>query len=106
MVSQHTFTGVRLSVPTAFGVVATSWPFARISIGMDGVELISTFPLRSEWYSPVTAITSVRADRHRVVLGRSDGSRAYFRFFSWCHDDLISSLVECGLRVEHADNVT
>jgi hypothetical protein len=105
VVTQHTFTGVRLSVLTAFGVVATSWPFARISIGEDGVELISTFPLRSEWYSPLDVITSVTADGHRVVFGRTDGSTACFRFFSWSHDVLVSALVECGLRVEHVDNV-
>ncbi len=105
MATQHTFTGVRLSVPTAFGVVATSWPFARISIGENGVELISTFPLRSEWYSPLDEITSVKADGHRVLIGRTDGGSACFRFFAWSHDVLVSALVECGLRVEHVDNV-
>jgi len=105
VVTQHTFTGVRLSVPTVFGVVATSWPFARISIGEDGVELISTFPLRSEWYSPLDVITSVKTDGHRVLFGRTDGSTACFRYLSWSHDALVSALVECGLRVEHVDKV-
>ncbi len=103
--TQHTFAGVRLSVPTVFGVVATSWPFARISIGDNGVELISSFPLRSEWYSPLDLISSVTADGQRVLFGRADGSTACFRFFSWSHDGLVSTLVECGLRVEHVDNV-
>ncbi len=97
--------GVRLSIPTVFGVVATGWPFARISIGEDGVELISAFPLRSEWYSPLDEITSVKADRHRILIGRTDGGTACFRFFSWSHDVLVSALVECGLRVEHVDNI-
>ena len=105
VVTQHTFTGLRLSVPTAFGVVATSWPFARISIGEDGVDLISTFPLRSEWYASLDEITSVKTDEQRVRFGRRDGSIAYFRVFSWSHDDLISALVEWGLRVEHVDEV-
>lgn len=105
VVTQHTFAGVRLSVPTAFGVVATSWPFARISIGEDGVDLISTFPLRSEWYSPLDVIDSVKADGQRFRFGRTDGSTACFRVFSWRHDVLVSALVECGLRVEHVDKV-
>jgi hypothetical protein len=106
VVTQRAFAGVRLSVPTAFGVVATSWPFARISIGDEGVDLISTFPLRSEWYSPLEAITSVKADGHRVLFGRADGSTACFRYFSRSHEDLVSALAECGLRVEQVDTVT
>lgn len=105
MVTQHTFMGVRLSVPTAFGVVGTSWPFARISIGEDGVELISILPHRSEWHAPLDEITSVKADGQRVLIGRTDGSSACFRFFSWSHDVLVSAFAECGLRVEHVDNV-
>jgi hypothetical protein len=105
VVIQHTFTGVRLSVPTAFGAVATGWPFARISIGEDGVDLLSTFPLRSEWYSPLDAITSVRTDGHRIALRRADDSIAFFRFFGWSRDSLISALVECGLHVERIDKI-
>lgn len=105
VVNQRKFTGVRLSVPTAFGVVGSGWPFARISIGEDGVDLISTFPLRSEWYSPLDLITSVKADGHRAVFRRRDGSTACFRFFSRSHDVFVSALVECGLRVESVDNV-
>jgi len=105
VVTRHTFTGVRLSVPTAFGVVATGWPFARLSIGEEGVELISTFPLRSEWYSPLEVITLVKADGQRVLFGRTDGSTACFRCFSWSHDALVAALVDCGLRVEHVDKV-
>ena len=105
VVTQHTFTGLRLSVPTAFGVVATSWPFARISIGEDGVDLISTFPLRSEWCASLDEITSVKTDGQRVRFGRRDGSIACFRHFSWSHDGLVSALVGCGLRVEHVDEV-
>jgi hypothetical protein len=103
--TQRTFTGIRLSVPTDFGVVATGWPFARISIGEEGVELISTFPLRSDWYSPLSGITLVEADGHRVLFGRTDGSTACFRYFSRSHEVLVSALVECGLRVEQVEQV-
>jgi hypothetical protein len=105
VVNRHTFTGIGLSVPTAFGVVATSWPFARISIGEEGVELMSTFPLRSEWFSPLDMITSVKADGRRISFGRTDGSTAFFKFFSWSHDVAVSALIESGLQVEHVDNV-
>jgi hypothetical protein len=98
--------GVRLSVPTAFGIVATSWPLARISIGENGVELISSFPLRSDWYSPLDEITSVKADGHSTLIARADGSIASFRFFSWNHDAIVAALLECGLQVEHVDTVT
>lgn len=104
--TQHTFTGVRLAVPTAFGVVATGWPLARISIGENGVELISSFPLRSEWYAPLDEITSVKADRHSLRVARADGSTALFRFWSWTHDAIVDALVDCGLQVEHVDKVT
>ena len=69
------------------------------------MDLISTFPLRSEWYASLDEITSVKTDEQRVRFGRRDGSIAYFRVFSWSHDDLISALVEWGLRVEHVDEV-
>lgn len=101
--TRRRFTGVNFSVPTAFGEVTTGWPFSRISIGEDGVELISTFPLRSEWYSPLDEITSVKAAGSRIMFGRADGSSACFRSFGWNRDALVSTLVECGLRVEHVD---
>jgi hypothetical protein len=100
------FMGVRLSVPTAFGVVATSWPFARISIGEEGVELIARYPLRSEWYSPIDEIALVKADRHSALIARADGSIAWFRFFSRTHDAIVAALAGCGLQVEHVDKVT
>jgi hypothetical protein len=98
--------GVRLSVPTAFGINATGWPFARISIGEDGVELIATFPLRSEWYSPLDEIAFVKADGHRALIARADGGTACFRFFGWNHDAVVAAFAGCGLRVEHVDEVT
>jgi hypothetical protein len=97
--------GVRLSVPTDFGINATGWPFARISIGEDGVELIATFPLRSEWYSPLDEIAFAKADEHRVLIARADGSTACFRFFRWKHDAVVAAFAGCGLQVEHVDNV-
>ena len=100
------FMGVRLSVPTAFGIVATSWPFARISIGEDGMELIARYPHRSEWYSPLDEIAFVKADEHSALISRADGSIACFRFFSWNHDAIVAALVGCGLQVEHVDKVT
>lgn len=104
--TQHTFIGVRLSVPTTFGILATGWPFAQISIGEDGVELIARFPLRSEWYSPLDEIALVKADGYRALFARADGSTASFRFFSWNHDAIVAALVGCGLPVEHVDKVT
>jgi hypothetical protein len=98
--------GVRLSVPTPFGINATGWPFARISIGEDGVELIATFPLRSEWYSPLDEIAFVKADEHRALFARADGSVGCFRFFRWNHDAIVAALVGSGLQVEHVDKVT
>jgi hypothetical protein len=98
--------GVRLSVPTAFGIVATGWPFARISIGEDGVELIARCPLRSEWYSPLDEIAFVKADGHNALIARADGGIGCFRFFSWNHDAIVTALVGCGLQVEHVDEVT
>jgi hypothetical protein len=98
--------GVRLSVPTAFGINATGWPFARISIGENGVELIATFPLRSEWYSQLDEIAFVKADGHRAHIARVDGSTAYFRFFSWTHDAVVAAFTGCGLQVELVDTVT
>jgi hypothetical protein len=98
--------GVRLSVPTAFGGNATGWPFARISIGDNGVELIATFPLRSEWYSPLDEIAFVKADGHRVLIARADGSSAYFRFFRWNHDAVVAAFAGCDLHVEYVDDVT
>jgi hypothetical protein len=95
--------GVHLAVPTAFGEITTGWPFARISIGEDGVDLISSFPLRSEWYAPLDEITSVKADGSKVRFARADGRTASFRFFSWNRDALVSTLLECGLRVDHID---
>jgi hypothetical protein len=105
VVAQQSFAGVRLSVPTAFGAVSTSWPFARISIGEDGVELISSLPLRSEWYSPLEEITSVRVDGQTALIARADGSTPSFRFFSRSHDAIVAALLECGLRVEDVDTV-
>ena len=105
MVAQHTFMGVRLSVPTAFGILATGWPFAQISIGEDGVELIARFPLRSEWYSPLDEIALVKADGRCALFARTDGSTACFRFFSWNHDAIVTALVGCGLHVEHVDTI-
>jgi hypothetical protein len=104
--TQHAFMGLRLSVPTPFGVVGTSWPLARISIGENGVELISSLPLRSEWYSPLDEITSVKADGHSALITRADGSVGCFRFFSRNHDAIVAALLECGLQVEHVDTVT
>jgi hypothetical protein len=104
--AQHTFMGVHLSVPTVFGNITTSWPFARISIGDDGVELIARFPLRSEWCSPLDEITFVKADGHSALVARADGGIARFRFFSWNHDSIVAALVGCGLQVEHVDTVT
>jgi hypothetical protein len=98
--------GVRLSVLTAFGINATGWPFARISIGENGVELIATFPLRSEWYSPLDEIAFVKADGHRALIARADGSNACFRFFSWNHDAVVAAFAGCGLQVEYVDKVT
>jgi hypothetical protein len=106
VVDQRTFSGVQLAVPTAFGLITTSWPFARISIGEQGVELIASWPLRSEWYSPLADITSVREDGHRVSFARNDGGSAYFRFWSWNHDEIVAALLECGLYVERVERVT
>ena len=100
------FMGARLSVPTAFGIIATSWPFARISIGEDGVELIARYPLRSEWYSPLDEVAFVKADRRSALIARADGSIACFRFFSWNHDAIVAALDGCDLQVEHVDKVT
>ena len=104
--TQHTFMGVRLSVPTTFGIIATGWPFARISIGDDGVELIARFPLRSEWYAPLDEIAFVKADGQSALIGRADGGSARFRFFRRNHDAIVAALVGCGLQVEHVDKVT
>ena len=101
--AQRRFAGVHLSVPTAFGEITTGWPFARISIGEIGVDLLSTFPLRSEWFSPIDEITWVHASGHRLLFGRLDRRTASFRPFSWNRDAVVSALVECGLRVEQID---
>jgi hypothetical protein len=106
VVTTRTFGGVRLSVPTAFGILATGWPFARISIGEDGVELIAILPRRSEWYSELDDITSVKADAQNVLLGRADGGIARFRFCNRDHDAIIAALVECGLSVEHVESIS
>jgi hypothetical protein len=105
VVPEHTFNGVRLSVPTAFGIVATHWPLARLSVGENGVELISGLPLRSEWYSPLNEIASVMVEGHSVVFARADGGTASFSFFSWKHEAIVAALVECGLQVEHVEGV-
>jgi hypothetical protein len=97
--------GVHLSVPTTFGIIATSWPFAGISIGEDGVELIARCPLRSEWYSPLDEIAFVKADGRSALIARADGSIARFRFFSWNHDAIVAAFVGCGLPVEHVDKI-
>jgi hypothetical protein len=98
--------GVRLSVQTPFGILGTGWPFARISIGQNGVEFISILPLRSEWFSPIDEIISVKADGHSAIFARADGGMACFRFFSWKHDAIVAALIECGLNVEHAEAIT
>jgi hypothetical protein len=97
--------GVRLSVPTAFGIIATGWPFARISIGEEGVELIARCPLRSEWYSPLEEIAFVKTDGHSALVARSDGSTACFTFLRRSHDAIVAALVGCGLRVEQVEHV-
>ena len=106
MAKVRTFSGVRLSVPTAFGILATGWPFARISIGEDGVELIAILPRRSEWYSKLSDIISVEADRHNVLIARADGGTARFRFWNRDHDAIIAALVECGLSVKQVENIS
>ena len=100
------FSGVRLSVPTAFGILATSWPFARISIGDDGVELIAILPRRSEWYSQIGDIVSVKADAQNVLVARSDGGTARFRFWTRDHDAIVAALAECGLSVEQVEHIS
>ena len=102
----RTFSGVRLSVPTAFGILATGWPFARISIGEDGVELIAILPRRSEWYSQLDDIISVEADRQNVLIARADGGIARFRFWNRDHDAIVAALVECGLSVKQVENIS
>ena len=97
---------VRLSVPTTFGIIATGWPFAQISIGDEGVELIARFPLRSEWYSPLDEVAFVKADGRSAQIARADGALARLRFFRWSHDAVVAALVGCGLQVEHGENVT
>ncbi len=97
--------GVHLSVPTAFGIIATSWPFAGISIGKDGVELIARCPLRSEWYSPLEEIAFVKVDGRSALIARADGSTARFRSFRWNHDAMVVALAGCGLHVEHVEHV-
>jgi hypothetical protein len=69
------------------------------------VELISTLPLRSEWYSPLGEITSVKTDGRSALFARADGSTACFRFFSRNHDAIVAALLECGLHVEHVETV-
>jgi hypothetical protein len=102
----RTFSGVRLSVPTAFGILATGWPFARISIGEEGVELIAILPRRSEWYSRLDEIVSVEADAQNVLFLRADGTTARFRFWNRDHDAIVAALGECGLAVNHVENVS
>ena len=106
MAKARTFSGVRLSVPTAFGILATSWPFARIAIGEDGVELIAILPRRSEWYSELGDIISVKADGQNLLIVRADGGTARFRFWSRDHDAIVAALVECGLSVDHVESIS
>lgn len=101
----RTFNGVHLCVPTAFGIIATSWPFARISIGEAGVELISSFPLRSEWYSQLDEVSWVKSDPQNILIARADGSTARFRFWSRSDDAIVAALVENGLPVRHVDEI-
>ena len=102
----RTFSGVRLSVPTVFGILATGWPFARISIGEDGVELIAILPRRSESYSQLDDVISVEADRQNVLIARADGGAASFRFWNRDHDAIVAALVECGLSVKQVENIS
>ena len=106
MAKARTFSGVRLSVPTVFGILATGWPFARISIGEDGVELIAILPRRSEWYSQLDEVISVEADRQNVLIARADGATASFRFWNRDHDAIVAALVECGLSVKQVENIS
>ena len=103
--AQHTFMGIHLSVPTAFGILATSWPFAGISIGEEGVELIARCPLRSEWYSPLDEIAFVKADERSALIARADGSLAFFRYFRRNHDAIVTALCGCGLQIEQVERV-
>lgn len=100
------FSGVRLSVPTPFGILATSWPFARISIGENGVELISILPRRSEWYSQLDDVAWVEADGQNLLIARTDGRTARFRFWSRDHDAIVAALVGLGLSVKHVDKIS
>jgi len=102
----RTFSGLRLSVPTAFGLLATSWPFARISIGEDGVELIAILPRRSEWFAELDEITSVTADGQNVLMARADGGIARFRFWSRDHDAIVTAFVESGVPVQHVEHIS
>jgi hypothetical protein len=105
-VKARTFSGVRLSVPTAFGLLQTGWPFARMYIGGEGVELIAVLPRRSEWYSQLDDIISVEADGRNVLFTRADGGIARFRFWTRNHDAIVAALVECGLSVKHVENIS
>jgi hypothetical protein len=69
------------------------------------VELISTFPLRSEWYCQLDDITLVKADVQNVLIARADGSSARFRFWNRDHDAVVAALVECGLPVKHVNKI-
>ncbi len=69
------------------------------------MELISSLPRRSEWYSQLDDVTSVKADGQSVLIARADGSTARFRFWSRDHDAIIAALVECGLPVKHVDKI-
>ena len=102
----RTFSGVRLSVPTAFGMLATGWPFARIYIGGDGVELIAILPRRSEWYSQLDEIVSVEADSQNILIARVDGGIARFRFWARDRDAIVAALVEWGLPVQQVEKIS
>jgi hypothetical protein len=105
-VVQHTFTGVRLAVPTAFGIITTHWPLARISIGEEGVELISAFPLRSEWYASLSDIDSVRSDGRSLLILREDGGTALFKHWNWSYGAIVTTFAGCGIEVIPVDEVT
>ncbi len=70
------------------------------------MELIAILPRRSEWYSQLDDIVSVKADGQNVLIARADGGTARFRFWSRDHDAIVAALVECGLYVEHVESIS
>ena len=70
------------------------------------MELIAILPRRSEWYSQLDDIISVEADRQNVLIARTDGGTARFRFWNRDRDAIIAALVECGLSVKQVENIS